>query len=207
MGMTPSPFRLVIGMTEGPGTAFGVRLLEVLRQADVETHLVMAPGAERSIREETGRDPVSVRTLAHRLYDSGNMAARISSGSFLTEGMIVAPCSMVALAAIATGMTSDLVHRAADVTIKEGRRLVLLLGEVPSAPSHVENLRRLSTIRSVIVPSARAFSPAGADAEMVEMTVRALLDRFAIPPIGRPAEPTGTEDSVDVGSGFELHRS
>ena len=204
-----APFRLVIGMTGGPGTAFGVRLLEVLRQADVETHLVMAPGAERSILEETGRDPASVRMLAHRFYDIGNMAARISSGSFLTRGMIVAPCSMAALSAIATGMASDLVQRAADVTIKEGRTLVLLLGERPSAPSHVENLRRLSTIRSVILPPVMAFSPAGADPETVETTVHALLDRFAIPPIGRPADDglRGRAGSLDLRSGFELHRS
>jgi flavin prenyltransferase len=205
--MGVAPFRLVIGMTGGPGTAFGVRLLEVLREADVQTHLVMAPGAERSILEETGREPAGVRRLADRSYDNRNMAARISSGSFLTGGMIVAPCSMVALAAIATGMASDLVQRAADVTIKEGRTLVLLLGEKPSAPSHVESLRRLSTIRSVILPPVGAFSPTGPDPEMVETTVRAVLDRFAIPPIGRGAEPTPMERSVELDSGFELHRS
>jgi polyprenyl P-hydroxybenzoate/phenylacrylic acid decarboxylase-like protein len=177
------PVRLIVGMTGGPGAAFGVHLLEMLREGGVETHLVVSSDAEPSISEQTGRDPEDVRGLATHVYDSDNMAARISSGSFLTRGMIVAPCSFESLAAIATGMASDLINRAADVTIKEARPLALLLGEAPWTPRHFEHLGRLSTIRSVVLPPVRAFS-LDTDPRAVEMTVRALLDGLGI---DRPA--------------------
>jgi 4-hydroxy-3-polyprenylbenzoate decarboxylase len=181
------PARLVVGMTGGPGAAFGIRLLEMLRGSGAETHLVMSLDAERSMRAQTGRDPEDVRGLATHVYDSDNMAARISSGSFLTEGMAVVPCNLESLAAIATGLASDLIHRAADVTIKEARPLALLLGEAPATRRHFEHLGRLSTIRTVVLPSVRAFS-LDADARTVENTVRALLDRFGMVGPAFPAD-------------------
>jgi 4-hydroxy-3-polyprenylbenzoate decarboxylase len=178
--------RIVVGMTGGPGGAFGVRLLELLREGGAQTHLVMSPLAERSLLSQTGREPEDVRGLATHAYDSDNMAARISSGSFITDGMVVAPCNLESLAAIATGVASDLVHRAADVTVKEGRQLALLLGEAPSTPRHFEHLGRLSTIRCMVMPPVRAFS-LDADAGTVETTVRSLLERFGI--AGPPSLP------------------
>jgi flavin prenyltransferase len=179
--MSETNRRLVVGVTEGPGAALGVRLLELLRDAEVETHLVVSPAAERSMFERTGREPAELRGLAGHTYAIDNMAARISSGSFLTDGMIVAPCSLGSLAAIATGLASDLVLRAADVTIKEGRKLLLLLGEAPRNRSHMECMRRLSVVRTVVIPPVGAFSPHGADHEDVGRIARAVLDQFAIP--------------------------
>jgi len=185
------PARIVVGMTEGPGAVFGIRLLEMLRERGAQTHLVMSRRAERSLLSQTGREPEDARRLATHAYDSDNMAARISSGSFITNGMVVAPCNLESLAAIATGLAFNLVHRAADVTVKEGRPLALLLGEAPWTPLHFEHLGRLSTIRGMVLPPVRAFS-LDADAGTVETTVRALLDGFGI--AGQPSPPEVVPD-------------
>jgi 4-hydroxy-3-polyprenylbenzoate decarboxylase len=187
------PVRIVVGMTGGPGAAFGVRLLEMLRERGAQTHLVISLLAERSLLSQTGRKPEDVRGLAAHAYDSDNMAARISSGSFITDGMVVAPCNLESLAAIATGVASDLVHRAADVTVKEGRPLALLLGEAPRTPLHFEHLGQLSTIRSMVLPPVRAFS-LDADAGTVETTLRALLDGFGI--AGPPSPPDAPDQAM-----------
>jgi len=160
-------------MTGVDGARYGIRLLEALRDTAVESHLVMCPCAHDSIRSETGQDPDSVRKLADRAYHPGNQAARISSGSFLTRGMVIAPCSARSMAAIVNGYATTLVARAADVTLKEGRPLALLVSESPLSPIQAANLRRAGTIPGVVV----SF-PGGQPADDV---VRGLLDRLAIP--------------------------
>jgi 4-hydroxy-3-polyprenylbenzoate decarboxylase len=180
-GRVRLPRRLVVGITGAEGATYAVRLLEVLRDTPVETHLVMCPCSRESLRAETGRDPADLRRLADRVYHPSNQAARISSGSFLTEGMIIAPCSATSLAAIATGLATTLIHRAADVMMKEGRRLALLVHESPLSAVHVENLRRLGRVSCVMAPSVTSFSdpPASLD-RMVDRTVARLLDLFGI---------------------------
>lgn len=164
-GVTP---RLVVGLTGGPGAAYGVRLLEVLRAARVETHVVVCGCARGSIGRETGRDPDSVLGLAHRTYPETNQAARISSGSFITSGMIVAPCSTRSLASIASGYANNLIHRAADVTIKEGRRLVLVVGEPELGAIDLDNLERVSLVPGVAVARASWGNGAGMDATIAD---------------------------------------
>ncbi len=170
--------RLVVGFTGGPGAAYGVRLLEVLRATPVETHLVMCPCARQRVAHETGRAPEEVVALADRVYGWRNQAARISSGSFLTAGMVVAPCSARSLASIALGLASNLIHRAADVTLKERRRLVLLVAPEVLGPLQGDHLRRLADAGAAVV------APQGG-AGGLDGTVGGILDRFGIP------RPTG----------------
>jgi flavin prenyltransferase len=174
------PRRLVVGMTEGTGAAFGVGLLEALRACGVETHLVMGEGSAASILAETGLEPAQVRSMADRAYAHGNQASRISSGSFLTEGMIVAPCSMKSVAAIATGLATNLLHRAADVTLKEGRKLVLLLAEVPVGPIQIESMARLASVPGAVVLSPTAGAGGDSAEAMLDRTVGLLLDQFRL---------------------------
>jgi 4-hydroxy-3-polyprenylbenzoate decarboxylase len=166
--------RLVVGMTGSPGdTVYGVALLEALRGMPVETHAVMCHCARGSVERETGRTPEEVLALADRSYGEWNQAARISSGSFLTLGMVVAPCSSRSLGSIAIGYANNLIHRAADVTVKEGRRLVLLVREAPPGSVDAENVRRLSAVPAVEVVSLP--EPAHPS---VEAVVHGLLARF-----------------------------
>src|ERR1051325_9618848 len=123
------PARLVIGISGASGVIFGVRLLELLRDTMIETHLVMSRSAEVTLAYETSHKTKDVKALADRCYDIDDMAAPISSGSYLTIGMIVAPCSVKSLAEVASGVTATLLSRAADVTLKERRRLVLMVRE------------------------------------------------------------------------------
>ncbi len=171
---TPSaPERLIVAMTGVDGARFGIRLLEALRDTRVESHLVMCRCARQSIRDETGRDPDLVRRLASRSYHPNNQAAKISSGSFLTRGMVIAPCSIRSMAAIVNGYATTLVARAADVTLKERRRLVLLVNESPLSPIQMENLRRAAAVPGVVV-SWPGEQPA-------DEVVDGLLAQFAIP--------------------------
>jgi 4-hydroxy-3-polyprenylbenzoate decarboxylase len=178
---TQASRRLVVGITGAEGAAYGVRLLEVLRGTSLETHLVMCDCSRDRVRLDTGRDPEDIRRLAHRAYAPWNQAARISSGSFLTEGMIVAPCSTKSLASIAIGLAGNLVHRAADVTLKEGRQLVLLVGEPPFPAIHREHLRRLSDAGAVVLPAAPSR-----DERSIDAAIGRLLDRFGIEPMPTP---------------------
>src|SRR5581483_8044385 len=133
------PTRLVVGLTGHPEAGLGVRLLELLRDAPIETHLVMCGCARDWVARTTGRTAEDVSRLADHVYDEANQAAKISSGSFLTAGMIVAPCSSRSLGSIAIGYASNLIHRAADVTLKEGRRLVLLVPASALGPGSAES--------------------------------------------------------------------
>jgi len=167
------PERLIVAMTGADGTRYGIRLLETLRDTPVESHLVMCPCSHQTIRSETGHDPDLVRKLADRAYHPHNQAARISSGSFLTRGMVIAPCSVRSMATIVNGYATTLVARAADVTLKEGRPLVLLVSESPLSPIQVANLRRAQSIPGVVV-SWPGDRPA-------DDVVSGLLDQLAIP--------------------------
>lgn len=159
--------RIVVGMAGSQGVAYGVRLLEVLRETPVETHLVMGEVARGAI----GADAAAVRGLADQVYAHANQAARISSGSFQTRGMIVVPCSVRSLAAISMGLATNLVYRAADVTLKEGRPLVLAVPPSSLSAIDLENIARASAVPGLAVQ--RLEGP-------VDEAVAALLDHFEI---------------------------
>ncbi len=173
--------RLIVAITGATGAVFGMRILETLAGNDVETHLVASDWGERTLEHETGRSISEVRDLATVWYDHRNMGAAISSGSFVTEGMVVAPCSMRSLAAIANGGGNHLVHRAADVVLKERRPLVLVVRETPLNDLHLENMLKLSRIGVTVFPPVPAFynHPRTLD-DMVDHLVARVLDQFRI---------------------------
>jgi 4-hydroxy-3-polyprenylbenzoate decarboxylase len=168
-------------MTGATGAIFGVRLLEVLAETEVETHLVISKWAQRTIEHETSKGLEEVCDLASEVYGPGNMGAKISSGSFHTDGMIVVPCSMRTVAAIAHGQGDHLVHRAADVILKERRKLVIVARESPLNDIHLENLLKLSRMGVNILPPMPAFynMPETLD-DMVNHIVMRILDQFDI---------------------------
>jgi 4-hydroxy-3-polyprenylbenzoate decarboxylase len=173
--------RLIVGITGATGTIFGVRLLQLLAGSGVETHLVLSKWATRTLLHETPYTVEEVQRMATRSYQSGDQGAAISSGSFLTTGMIVAPCSMRTLAAIATGQGDNLIHRAADVVLKERRRLVLLVRESPFNDIHLENMLKLSRMGVRIVPPVPAFynHPRTVD-DIINHVVQRALDQLDI---------------------------
>jgi len=173
--------RLVVGITGATGAIFGVRLLDALKQAGVETHLVLSKWGLQTVEHETGLKLPDLQSRASVVHGTGNMAATISSGSFRTDGMIIAPCSMRTAAAIAHGNGEHLVHRAADVILKERRRLVLVARETPLSEIHLENLLKLARMGVCILPPMPAFynKPATLD-DMVEHVVARVLDQFDI---------------------------
>jgi 4-hydroxy-3-polyprenylbenzoate decarboxylase len=174
--------RLIVGMTGATGAPLGVRLLEVLRDLDdVETHLVMSRWARSTIELETAYSVREVAKLADVVYAAGDQAAAISSGSFLTGGMVIVPCSMKTLAGIRTGYADGLVARAADVCLKERRRLVLVPRETPLSDVHLENMLGLSRMGATILPPVPAFynHPASL-ADVVDHLVVRILDQFGI---------------------------
>jgi 4-hydroxy-3-polyprenylbenzoate decarboxylase len=178
---TIDAMRLIVGISGATGAIFGVRLLEALRSADVETHVVISEWAAQTLKLETEYSMDEVRRLASVVYDPGNQAAAISSGSFLTAGMIVAPCSMKTLSAIAHGYGEDLITRAADVVLKERRKLVLIARETPLSSIHLENMLKLSNLGVVIMPPMPAFynRPKTLD-DMVNHIVARALDQFGL---------------------------
>ena len=150
--------RIIIGISGASGSIFGVRLLELLKESkDIETHLVVSKWGQQTLEHETSFSIAQVKELADFSYSQSEMGAAISSGSFLTDGMIIAPCSMRTVAAIANGISENLIHRAADVIIKERRKLVLLPREAPFSQIHLENLLKLSKLGVVILPPDPAF--------------------------------------------------
>jgi polyprenyl P-hydroxybenzoate/phenylacrylic acid decarboxylase-like protein len=153
-----APDRLVVGISGSSAPHYGIRLLEVAREIDtIETHLVLSVGAERTIELETDVSPDHVRDLADHCYDPADLAAAIASGSFLTLGMVIAPCSMKTLAAVAGGYADNLLTRAADVTIKEGRKLVLVVRETPLSVIHLRNMLRAAEAGCIVLPPVPAF--------------------------------------------------
>jgi 4-hydroxy-3-polyprenylbenzoate decarboxylase len=179
--MSAGPQRIIVGMTGATGTIIAVRTLELLRDAGVETHLVMSRWAVRTLLHETPYRPEQVERLAAHVYAPGDQGAAISSGSFVTDAMIVVPCSMRTLAAIAHGFGDTLIHRAADVILKERRRLVLAVRESPFSDIHLENMLKLSRMGVVICPPMPAFYTRPATVEdIVSWSAARLLDQVGI---------------------------
>jgi flavin prenyltransferase len=179
--LDPVPRRLIVGISGASGVMYGVRLLQLLRNAGVETHLVMSKTAEITIAYETTLKIADVKALAHTHHPIDDMAAAISSGSFRTAGMIIAPCSMRSMSEIATGVTTTLLTRAADVTLKERRRLLLMVRESPLHTGHLRTMTALSEIGAIIAPPVPAFYAKPDTLEdMVDHTVGRALDLFDI---------------------------
>jgi len=173
--------RLIVGMTGATGAILGVRLLEALKDSAAESHLVISNWARRTIEHETPYSFKQVCALASVYHGSANMAAEISSGSFRTDGMVVIPCSMRTLGSIAHGTGEHLIHRAADVVLKERRRLILVARESPLSELHLENMLKLARIGVTIVPPMPAFynHPKSIN-DIVDHIVARVLDQFAI---------------------------
>ncbi len=173
--------RIVLGLAGSSSPIYGIRTLQVLKDLGVETHLVVSDGAKLTIPLETRSTVEAVEALATVVYDNRDLAASISSGSFPTDGMIVAPCSMKTLAAIAYSFSQDLLARAADVTLKERRTLVLVPRETPLHLGHLRNMVRAAELGAVILPPVPAFyhAPATVD-DLINHTVGKILDQFHI---------------------------
>jgi 4-hydroxy-3-polyprenylbenzoate decarboxylase len=173
--------RIIVGITGATGTIFGVRTLEALKEAGVESHLVISKWGARTLLHETPYTVDFVKSLATSTYGDSDQGAPISSGSFITEGMIVAPCSARTLAAIAHGQGDNLIHRAADVVLKERRKLVLMVREAPLNDIHLENMLKLSRMGVVIIPPVPAFynQPQSID-DMVSHIVMRSLEQFGL---------------------------
>jgi 4-hydroxy-3-polyprenylbenzoate decarboxylase len=181
MNYASEPRRLIVAITGASGTIYGVRLLEKLQGTGIETHLIMSRWGARTLVHETSYTPEQVQALAtvtHPLMDQG---ASISSGSFLTMGMVIAPCSVRTLAAIAHGIGDNLIHRAADVILKERRKLVLAVRESPLSEIHLENMLKLARMGVVMSPPMPAFySRPQSLNDMVDYSVTRLLDQLGI---------------------------
>jgi 4-hydroxy-3-polyprenylbenzoate decarboxylase len=174
--------RIVVGITGASGAVYGVRLLEVLRQAEgIETHLILSDAARTTLPLETDRRVEDVEALAHRAHDASDLSSPLASGSFRTGGMAIAPCSMKTLSAVANSFGDNLIARAADVTLKEGRRLVLVPRETPLHKGHLQLLLRAAELGATILPPAPAFyhRPKTIQ-ELVDQTVGKLLDALGV---------------------------
>lgn len=176
-----APPRLVIGISGASGVIYGVRLLQALQEQPVETHLVMSRTAEITLAHETDLKVKTVQALADHVHPVGDLAAPLSSGSFRTMGMVIAPCSMRSLGELASGVTTSLLTRAADVVLKERRKLVLMVRETPLHNVHLRNMLTLSEMGAVIAPAMPAFysRPRTID-EVIDHTVARILDLFGI---------------------------
>jgi flavin prenyltransferase len=179
--MSPTPRRLIVGISGASGSIFGVRLLERLRDLDVESHLVLSRWGARTLVHETDYSVEQVQRLATEVYASTDQGAAISSGSFVTMGMIVLPCSMKTLAEIAHGTGDSLIPRAADVVLKERRRLVLGVREAPFHEIHLENMLKLTKMGVIIAPPLPAFYHRPRSiADLVDHAVTRTLDLFGL---------------------------
>src|SRR5205085_5888984 len=195
MRRNPAHPRLIVGISGASGAVYGAQLLALLRPLPVETHLVMSRSAEMTLALETDLKPADLRARADVVHAIGDLAAPISSGSFQTLGMILAPCSIRSMAEIATGATTTLLTRAADVVLKERRRLVLLVRETPLHTGHLRTMTALSEMGAVIAPPVPAFyaKPQSLE-EMIDHTVGRVLDLFDID-IGI-VRPWGEDDAL-----------
>jgi 4-hydroxy-3-polyprenylbenzoate decarboxylase len=174
--------RLVVGITGSTGSIYGIRLLEVLRgRPEIETHLVISQAGKRTLVEETDHSVRDVEALATQVYDDRDIGAALASGSFRTAGMVIAPCSIKTVSALANSFASTLIARAGDVTLKEGRPLVVVARETPLHAGHLRQLLALAEIGAVILPPMPAFyhRPRTLD-DLVDHTVGRILDRFGI---------------------------
>jgi len=173
--------KIIIGITGSTGTVLGIRLLEILNGTNIETHLIISKWGHQTLEHETNYSYEQVIAMADIHYPPGEMGAAVSSGSFHTEGMIIIPCSMASLASIASGQGSHLVHRAADVILKEQRKLVLVARETPLNQIHLENMQKLAGMGVRIVPPMMAFynHPKSIE-DMIDHVVMRVLDQFDI---------------------------
>ncbi len=173
--------RLIVGISGASGTVYGVRLLEVLKDSPIETHLVMTGNTRRVIELETGFTVAGIEALADEVHDNRDVGAAIASGSFKTSGMVVAPCSMKSLSAIANSYNDTLIIRAADVVLKEGRKLVIVARETPLHLGHLRLMTRVVEIGAVMLPPMPSFyhRPETLD-DIVNQTVGKVLDQFDI---------------------------
>jgi 4-hydroxy-3-polyprenylbenzoate decarboxylase len=173
--------RLIVGITGASGVRYGVRLLELLRELPVESHLVLSRAAEMTLAYETDLKLAEVKALADVVYPVADVGAAISSGSFQTLGMVIAPCSVRSMSEIATGVTSNLLTRAADVVLKERRRLVLMLRETPLHSGHLRSMLALSEMGAIIAPPVPGFYARPESLEdMVDHTLGRVLDLFGL---------------------------
>lgn len=181
MLMANSPRRLVVGISGASGAAYGVRALVQLRKLGVETHLVMSRSSHLTIAQELALRPAEVQQLASVTYRVQDIGAAISSGSFKTLGMIIAPCSVRSLSEIASGVTSSLLTRAADVVLKERRPLVLMVRETPLHLGHLRTLGQLAEMGAIIMPPVPAmYALPKSIEEMVDHSVGRALDLFGL---------------------------
>lgn len=175
------PRRLIVGITGASGAVIGVRILELLKDSDIETHLIMSRAAEMALGYETDLTAKDVRALAKEYHAVMALGASISSGSFPTLGMVVAPCTIRTMSEIATGVTTTLLSRAADVVLKERRRLVLAIRETPLHLGHLRTMTALAEMGAVVAPVSPAFYPRPESVDaIVDHTAGRLLDLFGI---------------------------
>lgn len=181
MAMAEKKRRLVVGISGATGIAYAARLLELLKDSDVESHLVVSRAADITRAQETEITAERLRKLADVAYPVGNVAAPLASGSFRTIGMVIIPCSMKTLAEVATGLGDSLLSRAADVTLKERRRLVLVARETPLNLVHLRNMTAATEAGAIVFPPVPAFYtvPSSID-DMITQTVGRILDLFDI---------------------------
>lgn len=195
--------RLIVGITGATGIAYGVRLLQTLRDLDVETHLVVSKAGELTRAYETGYGAQELRGLATHHYAPQDIAAPISSGSFRTLGMVIIPCSARTLGEVATGVTTTLLTRAADVVLKERRRLVLVVRETPLSLIHLRNMVTVAEAGATVFPPVPAFytMPTSLD-DVIADTVARVLDQFGIdvPGMKRWGEPDEGADDAEASS-------
>ncbi len=193
--------RVVVGITGASGSVYGIRLLEILRRyADVELHLVLSRSGKRTLVAETDWTVAEVEALAHHRYDNADIGATLASGSFRTAGMVIAPCSIKTAAAVAACYADTLISRAADVTLKEGRPLIMLIRETPLHVGHLKMMLALAEMGAIVLPPMPAFynRPKEID-DIVNHTIARVLDRLDFPQslVGewqgtRPRERSGT---------------
>ena len=174
--------RIVVGISGASGSVYGVRLLEKLAALPVETHLIVTRPAEKTLFEETGRTLKDLKSLATEWHPNEAIGATLASGSYLTDGMVIAPCSVNTMSAIATGLASNLLVRAADVTLKERRRLILMVRESPLHLGHLRTMVSLAEMGAILAPPMPALytRPAGVE-EIVDQSVGRVLDLLALP--------------------------
>ncbi|WP_211612669.1 UbiX family flavin prenyltransferase [Paraburkholderia haematera] len=171
--------RIVVGISGASGAIYGIRLLTLLRRMDVESHLVVSKSAQLTLASESSLRLADVQALADVSYSNANIGAAIASGSFHADGMVIAPCSIKTLSEIATGCTTSLLSRAADVTLKERRRLVLMVRETPLHAGHLRSMAAVTDCGGIIYPPVPAFYAHPANIEdLVDYTVARVLDLF-----------------------------
>ena len=181
MSATPRPSRLIVGITGASGAVYGVRLLERARALGVQTHLVATPAGILNVHHELGLDRSALEALATQAHAPGDVGACIASGSFTTDAMVIAPCTMKTLAAVAHGLGDNLLTRAADVTLKERRRLVLMVRETPFNLAHLRNMTAVTEMGGIVFPPLPAFYHRPQTiAELVDETVERVLQLAGI---------------------------